>query len=377
MNYDPNDELQALAAGHVPEWIDPSSSIRVPEIQPTTPQPFQFALVDASDVWTCDPAQIAGLSDAAIVEGLLRDKEVASIVGAAKTAKTWWGMSLAISIAAGAEFLGFETHARKVLYLDYELKHGTFTKRLSMIASEQPANFYFQCLRGEMRLPSVLDVERLILENGFGVIVIDSLYRTGWLSEENNNDAVSRELAILQNLTRNTGCTIIVIDHTAKGGGAERSAVDAARGASSKGGFYDAIFVLRGTDKGPDPSGTYAILDPVLRDWPGFKKLPLISFSWSSTACEITKIDEIDKGETTTDPAQVIEFLTDAEAPVNRKDIAAALDISEPTVRRVLDKLVRSKRVVEAIDPRHKQRLVYRLPDIGDAQRQTPPNRDA
>jgi hypothetical protein len=150
--------------------------------------------------------------------------------------------------------------------------------------------------------------------------------------------------------------------------------VDAARGASSKGGFFDALLVLRATDKGPDPAGTYAILDPVLRDWPGFQKLPLLSFSWTPTTFEVAKVDEIEKGEATTDPAKVMEFLAEADGPVNRKDIAAALDISDTGVRRILDKLVRSKRVVEAVDPRHKQRLVYRLPDIADEPRQTAPN---
>jgi len=347
------------------DYIQPDSNER---------EPFKFSLVDASEVWTDDALKIAALSDLAIVDGLLREKEVAAIIGAAKTAKTWFGMSLAVSIASGAEFLGLVTHARKVLYLDYELKPGTFAKRFSMVSPDRPENFYFQNLRGEPRLPSVSDVERLILDHGFGVVVIDSLYRTGWLSEENNNDAVSRELAILQNLTRKTGCTVIVIDHTAKGGGNERSAVDAARGASAKGGFFDALLVLRGTGKGPDPEGTYAILDPVLRDWPGFKKLPLISFSWTPTSCDIAKVDDVDKGEATTDASAILDLLAAADAPIGRRIIAQELDVSESTARRILDKLVNQKRVVESVDPKHKQRLVYRLPDIGDEPRQTSSN---
>jgi hypothetical protein len=349
-----------------------ATGAQAPDTQ--VPQPFHFALVDAGDVWTSDPAQIARLSDPTIVDGLLREKEVATVIGAAKTAKTWFTLALALAIADGAEFLGLQTHRRKVLYLDYELKPGTFAKRLSMLAEDCPAGFFFQCLRGESRMPSVEEITTLVIEHGFGVVVVDSLYRTGWITEENSNDSTSRELSALQRLTRETGCTLIAVDHTAKGGGAERSAVDAARGASAKGGFYDALIVLRATDKGPDPAGNYAILDPVLRDWPGFQKLPLLSFSWTSTACDIAKVDEIEKGETSTDPAQVMEFLSDAECPVNRKDIAAALDLSDTNLRRVLDKLVRSKRVVESVDPKHKQRLVYRLPDIADEPRQTSPN---
>jgi hypothetical protein len=308
------------------------------EAQPTgTPpprEPFAWNLTDGGNAWTGDPAEIANLSDPPIIEGLLREREVATVVGAAKTAKTWFSLALALSVASGDPFLGMATHRRKVLYLDYELKVGTFKKRMSLLAPDRPDGFFFQCLRGEPRLPTVAEIADLAATQNFGLVVVDSLYRTGWLTEENNNDSTGRELTKLQTFTAAVGCSLVCVDHTAKGGGNERTAVDAARGASAKGGFYDALLVLRPTDKGPDPDGNYCILDPVLRDWPKLPQLPLVSFTWTATSCEVALAGEVDRGESDASATKVLEAVAGAENGISRADIAKACDMSEPVVRR-------------------------------------------
>jgi RecA-family ATPase len=73
-----------------------------------------------------------------------------------------------------------------------------------------------------------------IINNNYKFVVIDSLYRTGWLTEENSNDSTSKELGDLQGLAEETGAAIMLVDHTAKGGGKDKQVVDAARGASAK-----------------------------------------------------------------------------------------------------------------------------------------------
>lgn len=124
--------------------------------------------------------------------------------------------------------------------MDYELKPGTFRKRLCMLADRKPDGFRYQLLRGADTLPTIRDIEEIVRREEIGLVVVDSLYRTGWLSEENSNDSTGRELGPLQRMTEATGASVIVIviviDHTAKGGGEGRSAVDASRGASTTGG---------------------------------------------------------------------------------------------------------------------------------------------
>ncbi|MCX6875950.1 MAG: AAA family ATPase [Verrucomicrobia bacterium] len=338
------------------------------------PPPFQWNVCDGGDGWTCDPAEIAGLSDPPIIEGLLREREVATVVGAAKTAKTWFSLALALAVAAGEPFLGMATHRRKVLYLDYELKQGTFRKRMSLLSPDRPDGFFYQCLRGEPRLPRVDEIAALVEAEGYGLVVVDSLYRTGWLSEENSNDRTGRELTQLQTFTARTACTLVCTDHTAKGGGTDRSAVDAARGASAKGGFYDALLVLRPTDKGPDPEGNYVILDPVLRDWPRTQKLPLVSFAWTATSCAVEVAGEVERGESDATSTRILEVIDGADKGISRAAIVAECEITEGIARRCLASLVAKKRVFEFPDPRHKQRILYHSPDIADEPRQTPPN---
>jgi hypothetical protein len=326
--------------------------------------PFEWTISDGADRWTDDAAEIAQLSDSPIIEGLLREKEVATVVGAAKTAKTWFSLALALNVSAGTPFLGMETHQRKTLYLDYELKEGTFRKRMSLLSAQRPSGFYYQCLRGSPRLPRVDEIAALVEREGYGLVVVDSLYRTGWLSEENNNDAVSRELSSLQDFTRRTSCSLLCVDHTAKGGGSERSAVDAARGASAKGGFYDALLVLRPTDKGPDPEGTYAILDPVLRDWPRVQNLPLVSFSWNASSCEIGLAGEVDRAEPSGMATKVLEAIGASDTGISRAELANRCGCTEGTIRTTIKAL--GKKIVEFPDPSHSQRLLYRLPDFAD-----------
>lgn len=338
------------------------------------PEPFKWHVTPGAETWTKDAAEIAMMSDAPIVEGLLREREVASVIGAAKTSKTWFTLALALAISKGEPFLERETCQRKTLYLDYELKPGTFRKRMSLLSDSQPDGFFYQCLRGLDRLPRVDEIADIVEAEGFGLVVVDSLYRTGWLSEENNNDSTGRELTALQVFTNRVGCSVVVVDHTAKGGGIERSAVDAARGASSKGGFYDCLLVLRPTDKGPDPAGKYAILDAVVRDWPEAVELPLVSFSWHGDSATVELAGTVGHGEADANATKILEVLAGAEKPIGKAVIEAATSIPETTLRKAITRLVVKGLVEELPDPNHKQRLVYRLRDPMDEPRQTPPN---
>jgi KaiC/GvpD/RAD55 family RecA-like ATPase len=339
---------------------------------------FKWDLTNGADAWTDVPGDISQMSDAPIIEGLLRERDVATVVGAAKTSKTWFSLAMALAVADGETFVGRKTHQRKVLYLDYELKKGTFRKRLSMLAATPPSGFLYQCLRGIDQLPSQDEIAKLVRAEGFGLVVIDSLYATGWLSEECSNDSTPRELRRLQRLTEQTGCSILVVDHTAKGGGNDRSVVDASRGASSKGGFFDSLMVLRPTDKGPDPAGNYAILDAVLRDWPPFNELPLVSFTWTGATATVDLAGTVGRGEADANTTRILEELARAEKPIGLKALEEATDIPETTLRKTMKGLIRNGGlVVESVDPTHSQRKVYRLRDAMEEPRQTAPNRAA
>jgi len=337
-------------------------------------QPFVWSITSGAAAWTNDAKELAALSDPPIIDGLLRQREVGSVVGAAKTAKTWFTLALALAVAKGEDFLGHKTTPCKVLYLDYELKPGTFRKRMSMLSITEPTGFDYQTLRGERRLPTADDIAELVEREGYGLVVVDSLYRTGWLAEENNNDSTPRDLAPLQDFTRRVPCSLLCVDHTAKGGGNDRSAVDAARGASSKGGFWDCLLVLRQSDKGPDPAGSYAVLDPVLRDWPRFEELPLVSFTWFANSATVELAGSVDRNEQDRHASPILAALEAEEKPVAKKRLVEVTGIPESTLGRSLKSLVAKKLVIEMPDPAHRQRLVYRRADAIDHSQQVQPN---
>lgn len=321
-------------------------------------------IIDAASIWTDDPTAITGLSDKPIIEGLLREREVASICGAAKTSKTWIALELSLAVAEGRDFLGRPTHQKKVLYLDYELKPQTLQKRICMLAGNRPKDFMFICLRGQKHLPTPQEISELVKKHGIGLVVVDSLYRTGWQREENNNDTAAVDLTPLQYFATDTGASMLVIDHTGKGGGEGRSAVDASRGASAKGGFFDALMVLRSTDKGEDPEGSYVLLDAVLRDWPSLKKLPLVSFIWSSTSCRIEAVGEVDPQENK-NAGVILDILVAHGDWMKTADLAdrafAAAEIKDTTLRTNLRGLKKAGRVESQPDPNHKQALLWRI----------------
>lgn len=328
---------------------------------------FQWDIQDGASNWTDDASAIVNLSDPPLIDGIMRKCEVGTVVGAAKTAKTWFALALALAVAMGVKFLERQAHKVRTLYLDYELKPMTFRKRMCMLASAKPESFLYQCLRGSAQLPTIGQVEDLIVTRGIELLVVDSLYRTGWLTEENSNDSTGPELSKLQQLATRTGCTILVVDHTAKGGGGDRSAVDASRGASSKGGFFDFIFCLRATAKGPDPEATYVTLDPVLRDWPGLKDLPLISFRWSPLKCTVSLAGVVQADDPQQLKSRILDALSAEGTGMAFNPLRELLEVSETTLRRTLKELVASGRVLEEPDPAHAQKKLYRLPDVGAA----------
>ena len=320
--------------------------------------PFDWRILHGSDVWLPDDKSIRALDAPTIIDGMLREGEVVSVIGGAKTYKTWFSLAMAYAVANGDSFIGKDVFNVPVCYLDYELKLNSFRKRLSIVAPSMPNNFDFQCLRGKTRLPRIGEIKELINNNTYKFVVIDSLYRTGWLSEENSNDSTSRDLAALQGLAEETGAAIMLVDHTAKGGGKDKQVVDAARGASAKAGFFDSMFFLR-----PDKEDRRVVVDMVLRDWPAPKTSPIISFDFSGYELDMKVVGESSKGDKNGHRQEILEML---EHKGSEGISYADLELPEATVRRNLRALIKDGLVEEFKKPNeHKQKKFFRLVQRG------------
>jgi DNA-binding HxlR family transcriptional regulator len=102
--------------------------------------------------------------------------------------------------------------------------------------------------------------------------------------------------------------------------------------------------------------------------------LPLVSFSWHAASATVELVGEVSRNEADGNATAILEALATAEKPIGRKLISTMTGILDTTLRRSLAGLVTKKLVIEATDPAHRQKLVYRLADAVDEPRQTPPN---
>ncbi|MDB4294528.1 AAA family ATPase [Akkermansiaceae bacterium] len=330
------------------------------QVEPKKKQkvPFDWRILHGSDAWLSDAKSIRALDAPTIIDGMLREGEVVSIIGGAKTYKTWFSLAMAYAVANGDSFIGKDVLNVPVCYLDYELKLNSFRKRLSIVAPDIPQNLDFQCLRATKRLPRIGEIKDLIINNNYKFVVIDSLYRTGWLSEENSNDSTSKELGDLQGLAEETGAAIMIVDHTAKGGGKDKQVVDAARGASAKAGFFDSMFFLR-----PDKEDQRVIVDMVLRDWPAPKESPIVEFDFNNYQLTTEVVGKSSKGDKNGHRSEILEML----AQKGSEGISYAdLSLPEETARRNLKALIKDGLIEEFKKPNeHKQRKFFRLIDKG------------
>jgi hypothetical protein len=233
-----------------------SALLDAPEIkiEPTPPAPLEddawFSLVrDAADIVNEELPPVVQ-----IVEGIVTELSKLVIGSGSKTFKTWLTMDMSLSIAHGVTFLGRDTARRRVLYVNLELKPGTFTRRLQAIAKAKGLTvdrkwFFHLPLRGRLAAMSLHDaISRLIRfcrHFGIGVIVLDPLYKLNVEGEENNSRDMTIFFNELDRLTTEAECTVLLNDHFSKGNQSEKDPLDAIRGSSAKGGDVDAAMVLR------------------------------------------------------------------------------------------------------------------------------------
>ena len=181
----------------------------------------------------------------AIVEGgiLLKDTMLV-IIGSAKTGKTFLGMNLALSIASGTEFLGFNVRQdKKVLYLCAEGGYYPNRDRLKIMsesldeASTSNALFHFN---SNLSLDDENDYEKLlkiIEEHKPEVLILDPFIRFHGM-DENSSQEINKIMRGLRQIISDYNISLVLIHH--KGKNVSRGG----RGSSVIDGEYDSAIYL-------------------------------------------------------------------------------------------------------------------------------------
>ena len=62
--------------------------------------PFDWQVLSAREMWVPDADAIRALDSPTIIDGMLREGEVVSLIGGAKTYKTWIAIAMANAVAS-------------------------------------------------------------------------------------------------------------------------------------------------------------------------------------------------------------------------------------------------------------------------------------
>lgn len=210
--------------------------------------------------------------------------------GGSKTFKTWLQCDLAISLACGAPWLGFETYQVRVLYINLELKEYYIQRRFAQIRqareiSISKSTLFVWNLRGFAFSRAEFIVELLGRCNSLGIdiVFIDPFYKLlSSLEDENNQTHMGAVLRSFDEVNKRNITSAFGI-HFSKGNQAAKEPEDRISGAGTIARDADDIITL--TKHEEDLAFT---VDFVVRDHP-----PIESFvvKWETPIMVRTDLD--------------------------------------------------------------------------------------
>lgn len=233
--------------------------------------------------------------------------------GGSKTFKTWLQCDLAISLAAGAPWLGFETHQVRVLYVNLELKEYYIQRRLAEIRrvrdiAMQESTLFVWNLRGVAfnRDQFVTRLLELCDQLGINIVFVDPFYKLlNHLEDENNQTHMGAVLRSFDEINKKDITSAFGI-HFSKGNQAAKEPEDRISGAGTIARDADDIITL--TKHEEELAFT---LDFIIRDHP-----PIDSFvvRWEApimkrTDLDPTKIKTLRGRHVTCDPDDLLELI--------------------------------------------------------------------
>ncbi|MCX6095082.1 MAG: AAA family ATPase [Candidatus Bipolaricaulota bacterium] len=186
-----------------------------------------------------------------VIAGVLPKGGILLVLGSPKDQKTIFCLNLAVAVARGEPFLGWETIAGPVLYLTGEGGVGLVTERLAKMLPDdaRPPIFPWHPQPGAegIKLDNAAARRRIIRfahENGVVLIVIDPLYLFHD-RDENSSKEMRPVIDGLLNIGQETGASIVLVHYKRKSGqGARAGSAEEARGTSALHGIVSASLVL-------------------------------------------------------------------------------------------------------------------------------------
>jgi hypothetical protein len=168
-----------------------------------------------------------------LVLGILHQGSKMVIGGGSKSFKTWALIDLAVSIATGIPWWGFNTNKGRVLYMNFEIQDPFFKQRLADVCIAKDCHLaegelsYFG-LRGKAADLRTLMPEIIakLKDGGYSLIVFDPIYKGLGGRDENKAGDIASLLNEIESLAVETGAAVAFGHHFSKGNQANKDSID-------------------------------------------------------------------------------------------------------------------------------------------------------
>ena len=204
-----------------------------------------------------------------VIEGILHQGSKGELGGGSKTFKTWTLLQMSSCVSHGLPWLGFNTFAGKVLYINFELPRWSIRKRIKQICNalgiEPSSNLKLLNLRGYAADAHVIlpRIAKEISKHAFVLIIIDPLYKILGDREENASKDMADLMLAIERLAVDSNAAVFFGAHFSKGNQSLKEAMDRISGSGVLSRDPDTIITM--TDHEEDEAYT---VDMILRNFP-------------------------------------------------------------------------------------------------------------
>lgn len=268
-----------------------------------------------------------------VIEGVVRQGHKMMISGASKSGKSFLLIELAIALAEGTKWLGFQCRRSRVLYINLEIDPNSLMHRFYKIYEAldiRPKHFkeiVIWNLRGEAQPLNKLAPELIgkAGEYGIDVIIIDPIYKV-MMGDENNATDMARFTNLFDKICYETDCTFVYSHHHSKGPQGFKRVMDRASGSGVFARDADAqvdmiqlnLVEVPMQNDDEDSIATTWRLESSLREFQSFKP---VNFWFEYPIHRVDDTGELDKNYVDGDPrANLLKSYKRTQTRETRKD---------------------------------------------------------
>lgn len=205
-----------------------------------------------------------------VVGGILHRGSKMVLGGGSKSFKTWTLVDLALSVASGSPWWGFDTTEGKVCYLNLEIQEYFFRRRCLDVADAKGItipkdNLFVWNLRGHAADISSIktQISDALKDRSLSLIIVDPIYKIMGGRDENSAGDIASLLNQIERLAVETGAAVAFGSHFAKGNPAAKDSIDRISGSGVFARDPDSILTLTRHQE-----ENHFVVEPVLRNFP-------------------------------------------------------------------------------------------------------------